>query len=222
MRKIDCLIFDMDGTIVDTRLLTTKCVNYALTQIGESPVDGQTVTEAIGSSLVDTFRAILPTSKWSYIDQCVRQYVIYQRTHHVESLRNVNLYPTVRETLDQISSCNLALATNKPAWLANKILTLVGIKQYFFTIVGAEDVPKSKPSPDMIHLVISRINSFGGAMIVGDSVEDIQAGHSAHILTCAVEYGYTPKEKLMEAKPTFSIYRFCDLLTILEHLSQPT
>jgi pyrophosphatase PpaX len=166
-------------------------------------------------TLEDTFRTILPTSKWNYIDQCVHLYRTYQRDHPEKAFENVKLYSTVQETLGQLSKYYLAIVTSKPAGLADQILRLQGIRQFFSTIVGIDNVSNNKPAPDMIYLALSRLSSVSGAMMVGDTLADIQAGKKARLLTCAVEYGYTPKEILQESQPDFSISIFCDLLNIL-------
>jgi len=215
MRVVNTIIFDLDGTLIDTRPQTITCVNYALIQINEPPANDHTISNAIGLTLEDTFRTILHTSKWNYIDQCVHLYRMYQRDHPEKAFENVKLYPTVQETLGQLAKYYLAIATSKPAGLADQILRLQGIRQFFSTIVGIDDVSNNKPAADMIFLALSRLSSASGAMMVGDTLADIQAGKKAQLLTCAVEYGYTPKEILAASQPDFSISIFCDLLNIL-------
>jgi pyrophosphatase PpaX len=216
MKKIDTVIFDLDGTLVDTRPHTVTCVNYALSLIGENSIDRKTITGAIGPTLADTFRSILAPSKWTYIDQCVSFYRAYQQDHPQEAFKEIQLYPMVKETLQKLFSYNFAVATSKPVSLANEILALTGLKQYFITVIGIDDVSKNKPAPDMIYLALSRLQALRAAMIVGDTVEDIKAGKNAQILTCAVDYGYTEREQLVDTYPDFLISKFSDLLAILE------
>src|SRR5262245_5542438 len=137
---VDTIIFDLDGTLVDTRSHTVACINYALSQIGESPLDAQIIISAIGLTLANTFQTILPSSSGELINKCVSLYKVYQQDHSEEAFREIGLYPAVKETLQELSGYHCVIATSKPAWLANQILILTGISEYFLAVVGAEDV----------------------------------------------------------------------------------
>lgn len=222
MQACDILIFDLDGTLVDTRPQTINCVNYALTQINELSLNKSVISESIGLTLEDTFRTILPISKHKHIDQCVRLYRNYQRDFPDKAFRGVKLYPMVQETLSQLLTTNfvLAIATSKPSSLANQILKLQKIDQFFSIVIGVDNVLNNKPAPDMIELILSKLDRKGKAMMIGDTVADIHCGKNAQVWTCAAEYGYTPKSVLAESQPDFFISSFRKLLDILDTLSK--
>jgi len=222
VQACNILIFDLDGTLVDTRPQTFNCVNYALAQINESPLSKGVISKSIGLTLEDTFRAILPLSKHEHIDQCVRLYRNYQRDFPDKAFMDVKLYPTVQETLSQLVASNfvLSIATSKPSSLANQILKLQKIDHFFSTIAGVDSVLNNKPAPDMIDLILSRLGRKGEGMMVGDTVADVQSGKNAQVWTCAVEYGYTSKRLLAESQPDFFISSFHKILDILDTINK--
>lgn len=206
---------DLDGTLVDTRPHMLACIKYTLSQIGEN-ADTALIASSIKSSLDASFRSILPPTKWQIVEECVLVYRSYQKDHLEEELRNIEVYPSVKDTLQVLSSYSLAIVTGKPAWLADRILLGLDLRHFFSTIVGVDEVSRDKPFPDAILLALSRLGDSRNAMIVGDSVVDVQAGKNAQILTCAVEYGFTQRENLLAANPDFTIPRFSDLIKILK------
>ena len=215
MGQVDAVIFDLDGTLVDTSPHTIACIEHSLEQIGQD-FDIKQIMAAIGSpSLEEVFRFILGSPKESLVDQCVWAYRSFQREHLEEGLNSVRLYPGVKETLKLLTGFKFGVITGKPHWLADRILAAKGIGQFFSSLVGVDDVVHNKPCPDMIQLASSQLGCPQRRLIVGDSIVDIQAGRNAQILTCAVEYGYTRRDKLLELNPDFLVSEFPELIQIL-------
>src|SRR5208337_3078339 len=138
----------------------------------------------------------------------------YYSRHLVD---NTTVYPGVRETLAQLGAYRKAVISNKRESLSIKTLEQLGLSEYMDIIVGSDTVKERKPSPLPVRHVLSALGvSQEGAVIVGDSNYDIEAGKSAGIKTVAVTYGYRSADLLSGAD--FIINSMNELVKILKKM----
>ena len=135
-------------------------------------------------------------------------FLSYYRAHMLDSTR---LYPGVRETLDRLKDCKLAVLTNKPIHFSCAMLDGLGIYRHFTSIYGGNSFDHKKPDPVGVYQILSDTKGHRErTWIIGDSAVDVRTGRNAGIRTCGVTYGYAT-ETFKDAPPDFMIDNFCDV-----------
>jgi phosphoglycolate phosphatase len=199
----DLLIFDLDGTLVDTRRDLANAVNYALRQLGKDEIDLDTITGYVG----DGIRKLLERALGNAVEadlETARQHFRFFYQKHIADFSQ--LYPGLGDVLQHFQSKKKAVLTNKPQEFTEALLRRLDIYHHFEMIVGGQRNLKLKPDPEGVRLILTRLNaSPSQAVIIGDSENDILTGKAAGIATCAVTYGFRPAEKLRALKPDFVV-----------------
>jgi len=203
MRRIDLFIFDLDGTLVDTKQDLTDAINYVRKRLSLPPLDADTVASYIGDGLRRLLERSLPRSQWGRLEDITPLYMRYYQEH---ALDHAGLFLGVEETLRHFRSKKLVVISNKPERFIRLVVEGLKIAAYFTLLIGGDSMPSMKPNPaSILHALRQLEVPRDRAVIVGDGPTDIEAGHHAKILTCAVTYGYRSKAALLLAKPDFII-----------------
>ena len=207
------LLFDLDGTLVDTFDQILQAQNEALAVFGEPPLRADELRPLIGIPLakqMETTRGMAPGPRVAAINE---EY--YRHFRRLVRIR-VRVYPGVRETLAVLRSRPIGTVTTRRRTVADLMLRKAGIRRYFRTVVGGDDVSRSKPEPD---LPLFAAKSLGlppeQCIVVGDAPVDILAGRAAGARTIAAAYGYGRREELLAAQPSAVLERFADLPRLL-------
>jgi phosphoglycolate phosphatase len=215
---IKLLIFDLDGTLVDTSQDIANAINYAIEPFGVRQLSNEEIKSMVGSGITKLLQSLLPFEK---IPQQNRREEVVQRflEHYSEHLLdNTRAYPNVKETLSKLGNYKKAVVSNKREAFSKRILEGLGLLEFFDLVLGSDSVPEKKPSPVPIFEVLKRLRiSRDEAVIIGDSNFDIEAGKAAEIKIIAVTYGYREREALKDAD--FMIDNFEELLNILPQLT---
>jgi len=213
--SLKLIIFDLDGTLIDSSVDLTHAINYAIEPYGAPKV---TVRETIGlvgegiSRLMEKVveKESIEADKALLIDRFLEHY----SAHLVD---NTVPYPGVPEMLAQLSDYRKAVISNKRESLSKVILEKLNLSVYLDLIMGSDSAGAKKPSPVPVFHVLSKLGiSPEKAVIVGDSIYDIKAGKAAGIRTIAVTYGYRPAAELQEAD--FIINTVDELAKILKKM----
>jgi len=217
--RISTVIFDLDGTLVDTEPDIRRAVDHALDGMGFPPAPPERVRKGIGPGSEIFARIMLPEGGKGRWEEWLFRYRRYYTEHCAERSRP---FPGVPEMLEKLRSlCRIAVATNKPRYMAEKILDTLELGQFVDLVVGPEDVSRIKPDPEMLELVLTRLG--GGpleTLVVGDTDNDISAGKSLGALTCGVTWGYFPESELKRLNPDFLVDRPRDVVRIVEIFSE--
>ncbi len=202
---IRLLIFDLDGTLIDSGLDLALSVNAALQHLGRPALDHDTIFSYVGRGAPDLIdQATGGDASEEEIERGLHFFLRYYWDHKLD---NTRLYPGVREALGQLAEASgqssrsmssrsmtsrtMAVLTNKPENVSRDIIAGLELDHLFSYIFGGNSFSTKKPDPIGIHHLLSRTGlSVGEAMIVGDSDVDIQAGSGAGIWTCGVSYGF--------------------------------
>jgi len=211
---IKTIIFDLDGTLIDSEGDLARAVNHALKAIGEPRQPQARITSFIGNGLRFLLINVLGPGKENLFPQARVAFNEYYLAHCTDKTK---LYPGVLDFLKKYSpKLKMAIVTNKPQVFAEKIAEDLGIDRYFSLISGGDSFPKGKPHPQPL---LEALAKMGGkpetSLMVGDGPQDLEAGKAAGIKTCVVRYGFGFKESLIELIPDFVIDQFKELENIV-------
>ena len=203
------LIFDLDGTLVDSKKDLTASVNYIRTRFDLPVLTEQEIARFIGNGALMLIRRALDTKATEdNVQTGLQMFLSYYRAHMLDSTA---LYPGVRETLDGLSDCKLAVLTNKPVHFSCAMLDGLGIYRHFAAVYGGNSFDHKKPDPVGIYQILSDTKGQREkTWMIGDSAVDVLTGRNAGVMTCGVTYGYAT-ETFKDAQPDFLIDRFSEL-----------
>ena len=213
---IQVVIFDLDGTLVDSSIDICYAINYALEGLNVPEVTVPMTISIIGEGITRLFEKLIeihhiPSDK----DPLIRRFLDHYSAHIAD---NTTVYPGVMDTLEALNGCPKVVISNKREDFSATLLELLGMRKYFDLVVGSDTTPEKKPSPVPIRYVLSK---FGvtpeEAVIIGDSTFDIEAGKAAGIRTIAVTYGYRPLCLLQGAD--FIVDSMPDVIPLIKKMS---
>jgi pyrophosphatase PpaX len=207
------VLFDLDGTLIDSIGLILGSMRYAFTKCdAAAPSDEEWLT-GVGTPLRTMFE------RYAQDDLAVDRFIAAYREHQVANHdRCVRCYDDVPHVLAKLKVRGhpLAVVTSKTTSLAERGLALVGIMQYFETIVGCDSCGRHKPHPEPVLTALERLGyEPSEAVFVGDSVHDMEAGNAAGVLTVAALWGPFSRDQLAISAPSRYIERIGELLQVL-------
>lgn len=207
MRSV--LIFDLDGTLVDSKRDLTASVNHIRHQFDLPVLTEQEIARFIGDgALMLIRRAIGPKATESNVQAGLQMFLSYYRAHMLDC---TTLYPGVRETIERLTDCKLAVLTNKPVHFSCAMLDGLGIYHHFAAVYGGNSFDHKKPDPVGIFQILSDTKgNRERTWMIGDSAVDVLTGRNAAVKTCGVTYGYAT-ETFKDVPPDFVIDNFSDL-----------
>ncbi len=188
---IRLLIFDLDGTLIDSKLDLANAVNATRAFLRMGPIDHDTIASYVGNGAPLLIRrAIGPDFDEEHLARALDFFLRYYREHKLDHTR---FYPGVREALNSFGGRILTVLTNKPVRISREILEGLGVAALFRSVLGGNSFETKKPHPEGVHNILRDSGvSAGQAMIVGDSDVDVLTGRNAGIHTCGVSYGFAP------------------------------
>jgi len=212
-KLFETIIFDLDGTLLDTAKDVQKCSNIALKRMGLRTLSFEEAKLSIGPGADNFARVTLGEDNVHRFNEFIR---VYRDIYQYECLEYTKPFPGIIELLEQLQNRRLLIATNKPTIYSNHILKGLHILDYFEMVIGPEDVEHLKPYPDMIEIGIQRAGgSTESTIMVGDTDNDILAAQAAGVEICAVAWGYGPMEILQECNPNYIVKTTDELYSIL-------
>ncbi len=188
------VIFDLDGTLIDSAPDLHAAANLVLAEAGRPPLDLPTITRFVGDGvrkLVE--RAFAATGAALEPDALDRATACYTARYEAAATVLTRPYDNVVETLGHLRRAGLKLGvcTNKPAAAAGIVLGALGLAEFFDGVSGGDSVARRKPHPDHVRDALHRIGGTEEhAAMVGDAEPDIAAGKAAGLVTIAVTHGY--------------------------------
>jgi len=214
VKYIELIIFDLDGTLVDSREDIANAVNFTLKYTGLKEKSKQEISSYIGKGLEDLIRKSLGKRQGALLGRALSVFEEYYRKHSTD--KSV-LYPNIKEILEHFKDKKKVIITNRNYEFALITLKSLDIYNYFKDVVGGDDVGCAKPSSCPVDKILCSLNvNKEKTIIVGDMDIDILAGKRAGIVTCAVTYGIGRKEDIIKAKPDFIIDNMIELKNIIK------
>ncbi len=216
MSKLDTLLFDLDGTLVDSNKLIIESYRYTLNKFyPEINYTDEMIFEMIGPPLYDVFRSVTKDN-----DRINEMIAIYRKVYVELEFSLVKIYPYVLDTLKEFKTrgYNLGIVTTKYRVSALPSLEYFGISEYIDVIISLNDVTNHKPHPEPILKALAHFE-HNLAMMVGDNSSDILAGKNANILTCGVGWSIK-KADLAATSPDYWIDDFRELIKIVDSINE--
>lgn len=212
------LVFDLDGTLINSLPSIELALNLALTELNRPNVDQAQVKTWIGNgSDVLVARGL---SQSFHIDKSLDEQLIkeahflFNQAYEANGHDMDDIYPGVANTLAEFNAAGIEMAvlTNKTARFVEPILAKFNIHQYFKYLVGGDSLAEKKPSPiGLLHLAEQFSVKLEDLWMVGDSRNDILAAKNAGVNSIGVNYGYNYGESIDLSQPDYSVEQFAQI-----------
>jgi phosphoglycolate phosphatase len=194
VNRVLLVVFDLDGTLIDSSADLAAAVNATLARIAPEapPLPPERIRSFVGHGAGTLVELALAEARLPQrADAVLPLFLEVYRAHMLDSTR---LYPGVAETLAAMSGYSLAVLSNKPGDMCRAILEGLGVARAFTRICGPEDVPARKPDPAGLRQLMEEAGARPeDAAMVGDSAVDVRTGRAAGVLTVGVSYGLDPE-----------------------------
>ena len=187
--RMELLVFDLDGTLVDSELDLANSVNATLEKIGRKPLSVERIASYVGRGVtVLITRALGPGATEELVEQATEIFLEHYRQHMLD---NTTTYPGVREALAELDGRKMAVLTNKPVRFSRDMLKGLGLADRFLRIYGGNSFETKKPDPFGLNRLMEETAATAfTTLMIGDSVSDVMAGRNAGAWTCGVNYGF--------------------------------
>jgi phosphoglycolate phosphatase len=204
------VIFDLDGTLIDSRLDLAHAVNATRAEMGRGPLAHELVFSYVGNGApVLIRRAMGPEASDEEVKAALEFFLDYYRRHAVD---RTELYPGVRESIERLRDAGVPMAvlTNKPVRISKAILDHFGLLDVMLAVYGGNSFEHKKPHPVGIETLRAEACSAPEeTWMVGDSYVDVQTARNAGVPSCGVTYGFQP-ETFREFPPDLVVDRLED------------
>jgi pyrophosphatase PpaX len=209
--KITTILFDLDGTLIDTNELIITTYLHTLEKYYPSKYQREDVLPFLGPTLHEAFGSIDP----NLVEEMVLEYRAFNIANHDELVTEfAGVFETVQTLKDK--GYKLGIVTTKRHDVTLKGLRLMDLERFFEVVVTYDHVSKTKPDPEPIHKALEQLNSSPEeTMMVGDNYHDILAGKNAGTITAGCAWSIKGREYIAKYEPDYILENMADLLTIL-------
>lgn len=191
---MDLVIFDLDGTLIDSKLDLANAVNATRASVGLTPMDNDTVFSYVGNGAPVLIRKALgPQFSDQEIQRALEYFLAYYRDHMLD---HTVLYPGMRNVLDRFQRAGIAMAvlTNKPVRFSQAIVDGLGLHAHFRRVYGGNSFEHKKPHPVGVEKLLEECGAVREkTLMVGDSSVDVETARNANVKACGVTWGFQPE-----------------------------
>jgi phosphoglycolate phosphatase len=197
VRKIQLLIFDLDGTLIDSRLDLVHSINAMMRNFGRPELPDDVIATYVGDGApMLVRRAFGDPEDETLFRQGLEYFLSYYREHKLDY---THVYDGVKEMLATIQNSNhgtlrrMAVLSNKPVHPSRAIVEALGLQPFFSAVYGGNSFSTKKPDPLGAETILKELGGIPEeTLIVGDSSNDVLTGRNAGLWTCGVTYGFAP------------------------------
>lgn len=210
---VRALLFDLDGTLIDSKADLIHSVNAMLQEMNRPELAAETISGYIGHGAPQLVaRALGGTATEVERKEALQFFLGYYEKHKMD---NTCAYPGVAETLARLRDVPMAVLTNKPVRISERILKELGLAKYFRAIYGGNSFETKKPDPLGARRILEELGiEAPEAALVGDSEVDVQTARSAGMLAVAVNYGFGVHDRALYPADIY-LERFSDLAEVI-------
>jgi pyrophosphatase PpaX len=211
LRDIQAVLFDLDGTLIDTVELIRTSFRYATKAVLGHELPDEITMAGVGQPLAQQFSEMAP----DHAVELLRVYREFNMAHHDELAK---AYPGTRQTLDELHrrGVPMGIVTSKGTAAATRGIQLFGLEDYMSVVVTADDVTRHKPDPYPLAFAAGLLGvDLRYSMYLGDSPHDMQAALSAHAIAVAALWGAFPREEVLVPGTPFALSTIAELPTLL-------
>jgi len=193
------VLFDLDGTLVDSSADLTAAVNRTLADDGKPPLAVAEVLTMVGDGAAVLLERAYKRRGSEPPEDALERF----RGHYEDySVVHTRPYPGIVELLGRLADRDVAVVTNKPTDLADRVVDRLGLRPFVRAVVGPELVPRRKPEPEHVLWTLEQLGCRAeDAVMVGDGAPDVLAGRRAGLVTVAVTWGFRSREELLACEP---------------------
>jgi phosphoglycolate phosphatase len=187
--EVRALIFDLDGTLIDSKLDLALAVNATLAELGRNPLPHGQIFSYVGQGAPALIARALGGGASE--EECLLGLEFFIKYYSAHKLDNTVLYPGVREALDALKGMPMAVYTNKPVRVSRSIIQELGVADHFRSVYGGNSFERKKPDPMGVESILRELGAAPTqVMIVGDSEVDVQTARNSGTWVCGVTYGF--------------------------------
>ncbi len=187
--SVRALIFDLDGTLIDSRRDLIRSVSATLREMGREELHEDTVSGYIGHGAPQLVGRALGSGATE--DECQRALKFFLAYYEDHKLDSTCAYPEVLEALEHLAAFPMAILTNKPVRVSMRILKELGLAKYFRAVYGGNSFETKKPDPFGARTILREFGAAPAeAILIGDSEVDVQTARNAGTLAASVNYGF--------------------------------
>jgi phosphoglycolate phosphatase len=217
--RIRLLVFDLDGTLIDSRLDLIHSVNAMLQHIGRPALDGDVIASYVGDGAPALVRRAVGEMDDEAVFRAAMEYFLgYYRIHKLD---HTTVYEGMAETLASLVTTSnevrrqMAVLSNKPVNPSRDIVQALGLGDFFVRVYGGNSFTTKKPDPLGVRTILQETDVVADeALMIGDSAVDIMTGRNAGLWTCGATYGFAP-QSLEEVPPDVLIESPRELVELL-------
>jgi 2-phosphoglycolate phosphatase len=215
MKKL--IIYDLDGTLVDTRRDIINGVRHALKILNGPDLTDDEIKDCVGTGLHQLIKQVFRTEDEKLADRGAKLYREHYKKHMFDHSR---LYSGAREFLEYFKDRKQAVVTNKPNPFSSQILEALKVEHYFIAILAGDNGLPFKPDPAAVNHLMEETGAIKGeTLFVGDSPVDIQAARNAGVEVVTLSHGFAPASVLRAAKPDYLVENFAELLRLAKEMN---
>jgi phosphoglycolate phosphatase len=221
LRPCRLFLFDLDGTLINSRSDITNSLNLALARMNMPSLPESRIADFVGDGVQKLIeRSLHETTGDEAEDSLIHEGIrMFKEEYEKHLLDRTCLCPNVREALDNLSWAEFAIVTNKPEGFSRCILEGLGIGNRFSAIMGGDSIQNRKPDPESLLKAMEICQaSPSETVMVGDSAVDIEAGKAAGVTTCGILGGFRPAGELESSECDLIIN---NLLELANHFGPP-
>jgi len=213
-KQVDLMIFDLDGTIVDSGVDIANSINHTRHELGLPAHDLAVVLSFIGDGFENLLQRAMGKEDTEKLAQAREIFAAHYLSHILDTTA---IYPGMREVLEAFSAKKKVLITNKRRHFAEVIIERLGLRGYFLEIIGGDSFPYMKPD---IRLLIDTARQYGATsertLVIGDGSSDILLARNGGGISCAHLQGLTKRELLLSLTPDYTYENPLELLDLFE------
>lgn len=203
MQHKELIIFDMDGTLIDSGDVISNTINFVRSHLGLKEIEKHTMLSQLNNPEINSAEYFYGTKEFT-----PQQTELFTEYYNENCLKDIKLYDGIKELLHTLKKdFKLSIATNASRDFAVQMIKHLHIDIYFDIVVGSTCVDKPKPNPDMIFKTLDELQVHNHkSILIGDSLKDIRAAKAANIDSFLVDWGFSNYEEQNTIKSSYELY----------------